>query len=66
MSAAERMRRHRARRRAVLIQLTIEVDEVNTVAALVDLGHLPRETEDHAEIARALSECWARLSTPQE
>lgn len=63
MSAADRMRRYRARQREGLVPLTIEADEVNTVEVLIHFGFLKAETEDRHEIARAFSRCWAWLTT---
>ena len=63
---SERQRRYRQRQRDGLIPLTIDAHEVNTVAALIERGFLEHETEDRKKIARALSKCWAWLSTPRE
>jgi hypothetical protein len=59
-AAADRMRRHRARRKAGRLRLTVEVDDVATPERLVEAGYLARsQMDDPAAIARALEQAVA-------
>jgi|GEM_PF-4386891 len=62
-AAADRMRLHRARRKAGRLRLTVEVDDVATPEALAEAGYLsPNQIDDPAAIALALERAVADLT----
>jgi hypothetical protein len=61
-AAAARMRAYRARRKAGLISLPVDVPEIDTTEALIEADLLPRAAaEDRAALAAALGELIRRL-----
>lgn len=65
MSSADRVRAYRRRRDAGRVVLPVEVNEVDTVEALIEAGRLlPHEAEDRGAVAVAISKLIEELNQP--
>lgn len=62
MTDLERQRRHRARQRAGLVPLRVDVPEVDTIELLLSAGLLrPEQVDDRGAIAVAVAAQWQLL-----
>lgn len=54
-TAAQRVRRYRARQRLGRVAVMVDIDEVNAAEALIEIGELdPLKADDRRELAAAL------------